>query len=157
MQLTNIFNSKDGLSLQIQANELIQTNKESQKFGLTLTPQGALELLTERTQVLKNVGRIEFDHSLTQKIIYTFCDSAFIQQEDYVATLVDLQEVFYVMKNETEDSITDDELLVLLKDFYEKHCDGDIEYLKGKYLDELIRTTRRFNQIHDFQSEAGDE
>lgn len=157
MQLPDIFHFNNALSLQSQASELLQTNKESARYGLVLTSAGALALISERNQVLKNVGRIELESSLTQKIIHHFCDSAFIQQDDYVATLIELQEVFYEMKNETEDSISDDELLIFLKDFYEKKCDGDLEYLKGKYLDELVRTTRRQNQINDFHLDGGDQ
>lgn len=157
MQLPNIFIGSTALSLQSQVTELLETNNESQKYGLALQPQGALELLTERTLILKNVGRIELDSSLSLKLIHRFCDSAYIQQDAYLSTLIELQELFYELKNETEDRIADDDLLLLLKDFYENHCDGDLEYLRGKYLDALCRDTKRHNQIQDFFLEDGDK
>ncbi|PKM51673.1 MAG: hypothetical protein CVV02_05225 [Firmicutes bacterium HGW-Firmicutes-7] len=153
MQLPNIFNSKNALLLQSQVTQLLETNMESQKYGLILSPTGALELLEERNIALKNSGRLEFDSSLTLKIIHCFCNSPFIQQDDYETTLIEIQEIFYDMKNETEDSISDDDLLSLLKNFFDHECDGDIEYLKGKYLDILSRNTKRHNQTKDFFSE----
>ncbi len=156
MQLPELFHSKNALFIQTQASALLESNTGSQKYGLSLKPEGALTLITERNRVLKNVGRIELEANSTLKIIQQFCDSSYIQQDDYVAILVELQEIFKEKKNETEDSIADDELLVLLKDYYNK-CDGDLELLKGKYLDELIRTTRRHNQVVDFDRMAGDE
>lgn len=158
MLLPDIFKSKNALMLKSQVSELLETNTVSQKFGLTLSPKGALELLEERTQILVNVGRIELESSLTQKIVTHFCDSAYIQQDDYVSTLIELQEIFYDMKNETEDSLTDEELLVLLKIYFEQNCEGDLDYLRGKYLDVLSRDTKRRNQTNDFHlNKEGDK
>ena len=53
------------------------------------------------------------------KIIYEFCDSDFIDQNNYVDTIIRLQEIFYLFKNEMQDEITDDELLHLMKEQFE--------------------------------------
>ncbi len=50
------------------------------------------------------------------KIIYEFCDSDFIDQNNYVDTIIRLQEIFYLFKNEMQDEITDDELLHIMKE-----------------------------------------
>ena len=50
---------------------------------------------------------------------------------NYVETLVRLQEIFYLYKNEVQDNLTDDELLHLMKEQFEFLCFGDLDYLEG--------------------------
>lgn len=157
MQLPDLFYAKNELLIQSQVNELLYTNDVSEQYGLRLTHATATMLVQERNRVLKNVGRIEFSTTLTERLIEQFCDSVFIQQDDYAAILVELQEIFYELKNETEDKIPDDELIIRLKDFYEHQCKGDLEFLRTKFLDELAREVRRENQIKEFYDGEGDD
>ena len=88
-----------------------ETNQYTEKYGLTLSPEDTEILLAEKKQILKKERRVEFGESLLPRIIYTFCDSSYISQDEYVDTLVRLQEIFYLYKNEMQDEITDEELL----------------------------------------------
>ncbi|MBC7959786.1 MAG: hypothetical protein H7X94_07960, partial [Vallitaleaceae bacterium] len=121
----------------------------------TITPQNALEIIQERNLTLRNVGRIELSMDVTKKMIETFCPSAYILQENYVSTLIELQEIFYDLKNETEDSIPDDELIKVMYTYFEKDCEGNLDYLKSSYLDQLAQALIRKNQTDDFMQ--GDE
>ena len=60
-----------------------------------------------------------------------FCDSSFLSQNNYVETLIRLQEIFYLYKNEMQDEITDDELIHFMREQFEAVCYGDLDYLEG--------------------------
>ncbi len=76
------------------------------------------------------------------KIIYEFCDSNYIDQNNYADTIIRLQEIFYLYKNEMQDEITDDELLHLMKEQFELICFGDLDYLEGTCLANFAQAIR---------------
>lgn len=122
------------LQEQTQLSEVIKTNEATKQFGLSLTKQDAELILAERKHTLAEQKRIEFGESITPKIIYEFCDSDFIRQSNYAETIIRLQEIFYLYKNEMLDEITDDELLHLMKELFEHICFGDTDYLESTCL-----------------------
>lgn len=85
---------------------------------------------------------MEFGEGILPKIIFAFCDSAYIDQENYAETIARLQEIFYTFKNETLDEITDDELLEFMREQYEEKCCGDTEYLEGTFLSDFAQMVR---------------
>jgi hypothetical protein len=117
-----------------QLNQVIKTNESTERFGLSLTEQDAKLILEEQKNSLAEQKRIEFGEGIVTKIIYEFCDSAYIHQNDYVDTIIRLQEIFYLYKNEMRDEITDDELLHLIKEQFENLCFGDLDYLENTCL-----------------------
>jgi len=119
-----------------------ETNRHTEQFGLTLSQKDAELLLAEKNDILKSERRVEFGRSILPQIIYTFCDSAYITQSNYVDTLVRLQEIFYLYKNEMQDEITDDELLNFMKEQFETVCFGDLDYLEGTCLDIFAQAVR---------------
>lgn len=155
MNLPIIFGSMEKILEEIQINELLQINQESKKYGLILTAEEAKEIIEVRNEVLQSYGRVELDIGVTRKFITDFCSSPFISQEEYTETLNDLNEIFYYMKNETEDKIGDDELIDIIKDFFENHCEGSLELLKGRELEEYSRGIRRKSQVEDYLMEGG--
>lgn len=120
----------------------LETNEKSERFGLVLTRQDAELLLQERSNALREQKRVEFGGGILPKLIDTFCDSDFICQSDYVETLVRLQEIFYLYKNEVQDNLTDDELLHLMKEQFEFLCFGDLDYLEGTCLSNFAQAVR---------------
>ncbi len=116
----------------------LETNEKSERFGLTLTRQDAELLLQERGKQ----KRVEFGGGILPQLIDTFCDSDFICQSNYVETLVRLQEIFYLYKNEVQDNLTDDELLHLMKEQFEFLCFGDLDYLEGTCLSNFAQAVR---------------
>lgn len=137
---------KDLLALlqnqQNQLGKVLETNKETERFGLALTRQDAELIVQERKNSLKEQRRIEFGEGIVTKIIYEFCDSDFIDQNNYVDTIIRLQEIFYLFKNEMQDEITDDELLHLMKEQFERICFGDLDYLEGTCLAQFSQAVR---------------
>lgn len=127
---------------QNQLAKILETNHMTEKYGLTLSEQDAQLILEERSRVLKEQRRVEFGPGISEKLIDTFCDSAYVDQNSFVDTLLRLQEIFYLYKNEMQDEITDDELLHFMKEQYETICFGDLEYLEGTCLDHFAQAIR---------------
>lgn len=113
-----------------QIGKILETNQYTEKYGLCLSEKEAQLLTRERTQTLKEQKRVEFGNSILPDIIYEFCDSAYISQDNYVETLIRLQEIFFLYKNEMLDEISDKELLQFMKEQFETICYGDLEYLE---------------------------
>lgn len=137
--------SRDWMML-LQQQELlgrvVATNQVTEQFGLVLTQEDAGLILDERRNSLLEQKRIEFGEGIITKIIYEFCDSDFIDQSNYVSTIIRLQEIFYLYKNEMQDEMTDDELLHLMKEQFEQICFGDLEYLESTCLANFSRAVR---------------
>lgn len=130
------------LEQQNQLGKVIETNQFTAQFGLVLNAQEAKLILEERSNALREQRRVEFGSGIAAKIIYEFCDSAYIDQSNYVDTIIRLQEIFYLFKNEMNDEITDDELLHLMKEQYEIICFGDLDYLEGTCLNNFAQAIR---------------
>lgn len=122
------------LQEQNQLSSLMETNQGTERFGLALTEEDARMILKERRHALQEQKRVEFGEGIVPKIIYEFCDSDFIDQNNYVDMVIRLQEIFYLYKNEMQDEITDDELLHFMKEQFEQVCFGDLDYLEGTCL-----------------------
>lgn len=95
----------------IIAESLQKCNEYTQKYGLTLTSKDIISLMESRREVLKEQERIELGESILPKLVYAFCDSPFIYQDNYVDTISGLQDIFYLYKNESMDMLSDDELI----------------------------------------------
>ena len=57
-------------------------------------------------------------------------------------TLLRLQEIFYLYKNEMQDEISDEELLHFMKEQFEGVCFGDLGYLEGTCLQIFAEAVR---------------
>ena len=116
---------------QIEIANIKKCNEYTKKYGLILSDNQINNLLERRRETLKETGRIEFREGIIDKLIKEFCDSPYINQENYATTLYELIEIFYEYKNETMDLITDDELIEFMKKSFDGICQGDLEYLSG--------------------------
>ncbi len=136
------------LQSQNQLAKVMETNRTTEKWGLVLNEQEAKLILEERAHALRQERRVEFGPGIAEKVIYEFCNSDFINQENYVDTIIRLQEIFYLYKNEMQDEITDDELLHLMKEQFENLCFGDLDYLEGTCLDNFAQAIRAGYEGH---------
>ena len=136
------YNLLEIFSGQNQLQKVLDMNQKTQQFGLVLTEQDAKLLVEARGEELRRQQRVEFGESILSKLIFTFCDSEYIFQDNYVETIIRLQEIFYILKNETMDELTDDELLTFMRKQFENVCHGDLEYLEGTCLSNFARAIR---------------
>ena len=125
-----------------EMQKIVACNEQTKRFGLILSEEEAKELLVCRKNSLIDSQRVEFGESILSKLIFAFCDSQFINQDNYFDVLSELQEIFYVYKNESQDEMTDDELIGFMRKQFEEICYGDIEYLKGTCLERFARAIR---------------
>ena len=130
------------LSENYQVGQILKTNEISKENGLTLTEEEAKALVAARGDTLREERRVEFGDSISPKLIRTFADSSFINQEDYAEIIARLQEIFFLYKNESMDMVSDDELLGIMKNAFENESGGDLEYLEGTALEAFARTVR---------------
>ena len=119
-------------NLQItQENEILDLNEKSQVYGLTLIKEDVKEIINSRDNTLKNYGRIELDIGITKMIIENLYKSQYTDKDDYVYAINDLHEVFYYLKNETLDQISDIEIIDIIDEAY-NNCSGRVDIVQEK-------------------------
>ena len=130
------------LARQNQLQAVMETNSQTQRFGLTLSQEEAELLVQDRLDSLQQQKRVEFGEGILPKIIFTFCDSQYISQDNYVETIGRLQDIFFLFKNEALDLLSDDELLQFMKEQFETICFGDADYLESTCLEIFASAVR---------------
>lgn len=138
------------LANQDAASQIVSLNEKTEQYGLTLTPSDAAALVLTRAEALTANGRVEVGSATIGKLIEAFCDSSFINQREYPAIMHELIELFYSVKNETMNLISDDELIEFMKDSFENRCMGSLELLKGRELEKLADNLRR--GVHEYRN-----
>ena len=125
-----------------QEERLRACNRRTARYGLRLSEESIRALSLARAVSLSDSGRVEFGGGILEKLIDAFCDSPYLEQESYAQTLTDLQDAFYYFKNETLDTVSDDDLIAFMKEHFNDDCEGSIEYLTGSLLEDFSRLTR---------------
>lgn len=121
---------------------LSEMNRKTEKLGLVLKEEEMNALIECKNQSLKKCRRVEFGESILQALIYTFCDSQFIDSQNYLDSLERLQDIFYGFRNEAMDQLTDDEVLTFMKEQFETVCAGDFEYLETTCMEIFTKAVR---------------
>lgn len=116
------------------ADKLLACNEELAKYGLVLTQQQALALAQTRANALKENNRIELNGGIVDKLILAFCDSPYIQKDTYEDALHELINLFYDLKNNTWDTVSDDDMIQFMKNAFNDRCYGSIELLADEAL-----------------------
>ena len=132
MDLSDMLNS---IQLSQNSNavmELVRLNEKTKEWGLILTPDDAKTLVVSRNKVLRDHARVELSIGVLKELIEVFSTSPYMDQEHYVDTLNELQEIFYYLRNETGDKFSDAKLIQLVNESYNGSCAGSIELLKSK-------------------------
>lgn len=134
-----------------EARELSACNSFTEKYGLMLSEKQIANLVEKRFESLKANGRIEFGEGILKKLVYAFCDSPYIDQQNWEETLAELQNAFYYYKSEADDRLSDDELIEFMRKTYNGKAQGSLEYLTETSLEELCRNARhgRFSDSDD--------
>ena len=139
----------------VHEEKLLALNQESEEYGLTLTREDAAAIIEARAYTLRLYDRIDMGVSVAEKIIYKFCQSQHIDQDDYGDIISEIQDIFYYMKNETEDAVSDDKLIDILWKFYEKACRGSIDAVRTR-ADVLCQRYRRIAAIREMRKNRDD-
>ncbi|MEN6350405.1 MAG: DUF6323 family protein [Syntrophomonas sp.] len=151
--------STGGVLKKLETDEMLKSNQITKNYGLQLTLTEVQEIIETRNRAVQSSGRIELGTEIPLKIIRTFYASSFICLEDYAYIISELVAIFYHMKNETEDLIGDDELINIMKDFFDGSCKGSLTLLKNREMIMFARDFRKARQKDDFlrKEDHGDE
>lgn len=133
--MRNVLMARD----EVLIDAIMEMNEYSEKYGLTLSKSDAVMLAEVRAHALYDNGRVEFGVGALPKLIEEFCSSSFLTQENYAQTLSELTEAFYYIKSESGDNISDNDLIRLMKDFFESKSMGDLELLQSRDLEAIVR------------------
>ena len=130
-----ILSSLQDKSMNIVKNEILKINEESSVYGLILTSENVEEIIKSRGYSLKTYGRIDLNMDATKKIINKIYISQYTDKDDYVEIINDLQDIFYYLKNETLDKISDNEIIDIIGEFYEETSGriDNVQNLAEKY------------------------
>lgn len=136
--------------------EIRACNEFSGRYGLMLNEGEIRELAECRQRALKDADRIEFGGGILPKLIRVFCDSPYLDRENYVSTLAELQEAFYYFKSEGQETFSDDELVEFMATVFNERAQGSVDYLTTVSLEELCRDAREGRDNPLKPDEVGD-
>lgn len=137
--LTN-YNNFDNIILKNRKSslkEILELNNITQNRGLILTEKQAIELIDNRDNTLKQLGRIELGTGIIADIIYEFYDSSYIDKDNYLELLLELTEVFYLYQQEFDNKLTDERIIKYMKKEFEELAGGSIKLLETTCFDNL--------------------
>lgn len=126
--------ANSNLLAQKNVDSILACNESTKKYGLILNEKQALAILKTRSKALEETKRLEFSTTIIDDLILTFCDSSYITKNDYEDTIHELIVLFYELKNNTWDTISDTELINFMKKAFESSCYGSLELLSGTLL-----------------------
>lgn len=150
MNKLDLYRSMGGVVRQLNLSDVLAFNEKSRKYGLVFTAAEAEELIEARNRSIHNHGRVELGIEPVKKIIAVFCSSPYINRNDYAETISELVDIFYAMKNETEDQIGDDELIEMMHQHYNGSCQGSLDLLRNRELAIFARHFRRMMQEQEY-------
>ena len=97
------------------------------RYGMELSEKQIRYLYEERADALKQIGRMEFGESAVKKMILAFCSSPYLSRECPENEIGDLLAAFYEWKNITRERFGDDELIEIMRNYYDGKAEGSIE------------------------------
>ena len=121
--------------------DLRMANDRSARYGLKLSERAITELAITSARALTDHGRVEFGAWSVIALIDGFCDSPYLLQEDYETVLPELVDAFYYFKNACGDTITDEELILAMRERFDAY-DGSADAVIGTSLEALCRARR---------------
>ena len=115
--------------------------------GLALTEEDVSSLLELRRAALGNAGRVELGGGALPKLARAFCDSPYVDRQNFPTVLGELQDAFYYYKTECRDQFSDEELIEYMVRVFNGPAEGSAELLCGLSLEELCRWARNDGEI----------
>ncbi len=145
--------SFENLALQPVSREILDLNSISGKYGLVLSEEEARELSDTRNRSLTENDRIEIGVGAVGKLIRRFCKSHYVTQENYTNLLNELTDLFYYIKTDTDDKISDDDLVEELFRRFELRCNGSIDTLISVEGERIIRMVNSGDNYYEWYAD----
>lgn len=118
-------------------NQIVKLNEITEKYGLTLTKEQAIALVNNRNIILKELGRLELSGGILENLIYEFCDSLYVDRDEYLEILEELTNIFYEYRCEFDGKLTDEQIIKYMRNKFDTTCNGSLELLAYKELEYL--------------------
>ena len=127
----SVFEDKQLISIQTQmvANQLMQLNERIEMDGIVLSQTDCKDIAEFRREALVESDRLEIGLGVVGRIVTEFSDSGYVNQGNFCQVVEDLLECFYTIKNETEDRVSDDDVMAFLHHLFEVSVGGDTSKL----------------------------
>lgn len=153
--LTVIFDGNRNNALAFTPSEkveqaLVNCSAELEKHGLSLSKSDIAEITSANISALKKTGRLELGEGIAPELARVFCSSPFINDKNFTETLCELTYLFYEFKNESDDMLSDNEMLDLMKCAFDGVCGGSTHALASDVIPELTRRMREKKADGDF-------
>ena len=124
------------------AADLLEVNSTTQKYGLILTEQIAKEIIEARQYALKANDRVDFSSDTLTRLVKAFSQSYYITQETFSEIIGEIIDLFYFLKNEIKDEISDDDMISEMLIVFNDYCAGVMELMQNKGVEMIIRKYR---------------
>jgi hypothetical protein len=131
--------SFENISLQPITESILSLNEITGRFGLVLSEKDARELSETRNKAVSENERIEIGTGAVPAIVEKFCRSRYVNNENFTYVLNEVTYLFYYIKTETDDRISDSELIDELFKRFELQCRGSIDVLENREVGRIIR------------------
>ncbi|MCL1793627.1 MAG: DUF6323 family protein [Oscillospiraceae bacterium] len=120
--------------------QLVELNAKANNYGLAITESVAREIAVLRREALAEHERFEIKSDAAARLTSAFLETRYIEQQDLAATMGIIMDLFYLIKTETENTISDDDLISEMLDAFQNNpCYGSIEHMQGKGLEKILR------------------
>ena len=118
---------------------LVDLNAKANNYGLVISEAVAIEIAMYRSQALTEHERFETNSNAISRLTSAFLETRYINQEDFAHTIGEIINLFYLIKNETENNISDDDLISELLKVFTETCFGSLEIMQSKGLEKILR------------------
>ena len=139
------------------AEKLMLLNGKIMQYGIVLTQKQAELIASAEREHISETERIVFGEAASVGIVKKFVRSSFADESNFAETVSELVGIFYTIKEETDDEISDSELIEMMFDCFEDLCGGSLELLSGKGIEmicDAVRTGRELPEsANDFSAD----
>lgn len=130
-----------GVPRQSQLLQVLEdSNALSAQFGLSLSQVNMQMLAEQQAVALRETGRVEFGRGPYEQLIFSLCDSPYVNQTNYADLLAEFCEVFYHFKGESDEQWRDDDLIEAMALLFNGSCQGSVERMTDSLWDSLHPT-----------------
>lgn len=117
------------MTLRPSEPDLVQLNARTQPYGLSLSRSDIRYLIQAQLSALAATGRIEFESGTLSTLADAFCSSPYLSQRSWCDALCELTELFYYIKERTEDRVSDELLIQRMRALFDHPCEGSVQKL----------------------------
>ena len=118
---------------------LVDLNAKANNYGLVITETIAREIAVYRSEALIENERFETNSNAISRLTSAFLETRYLNQDDFASTIGEIINLFYLIKNETGNLISDDDLICELLKVFTETCFGSLEIMQSKGLEKILR------------------